>query len=253
MDHGGGLQAIVNLLCHSYTIALRQSISANEAQTLHQNRAMANLRLDCFDAALADASHSLQGETKSEKALYRAAMALYGLRRYEESRAVLETLLETYTDSVAARDRLVLVQQRLREQATGDFDFKGMHEQVRSGPRHLDIATYSKPVIVKESPGKGLGLFTVEAVKAGTPLLCEKAFSYCAAAEKEPGETTASALVNLHANSVIFGTQPDLITSIVQKTFRNPSLAPVVADLHCGSYERVQVDGPVDGQPVIDT
>jgi hypothetical protein len=37
---------------------------------------MASLRLDCFDAALADASRSLQGATKSEKALYRATMAL---------------------------------------------------------------------------------------------------------------------------------------------------------------------------------
>jgi hypothetical protein len=128
-----------------------------------------------------------------------------------------------------------------------------MHEQVRSGNRHLDVATYSKPVIVKESPGKGLGLFTAEAVKAGTLLLCEKAFSYCAAAENESGGTTGSALVNLHANSVIFGTQPDLITSIAQKTFRNPSLASTVADLHCESYECVHEVGPTDGQPLIDT
>jgi hypothetical protein len=48
------------------------------------------------------------------------------------------------------------------------------------------------------------------------------------------------------------GTQADLITVIVQKLLRNPSLLPEFATLHHGSYEPVCVT-EVDGKPVVDT
>jgi tetratricopeptide (TPR) repeat protein len=248
-----------NLSSRSYTIALRHCATENEKPALHQNRAIANLRLDIFDAALADASRSSLEAELPEKAQYRAAMALYGLSRYDECRERLEALLNRYPDNPAAREKLLAVEQRLREQQTGEYDFKAMQEQVRAGRRHLDIATYSKPVIVKEAPGKGRGLFTTEAVKAGTLLLCEKAFAYGAAADDESGGVLITAgsgsislLMNKPTKDVIAGMQPAVISSVVQKMFRNPSLAPTITDLDCGSYEPVKDAGLVDGQLVVD-
>jgi hypothetical protein len=119
----------------------------------------------------------------------------------------------------------------------------------------LDHATFTGPVVVKLSPGRGRGLFTTKAVKPGELLLCEKAFAYCYAGSSEEISKASSKiklLVNIHTNQMTMGTQSDLITAIVQKLWRNPSLLSDFTTLHHGSYEPVCVT-EVDGQPVIDT
>lgn len=109
--------------------------------------------------------------------------------------------------------------------------------------------------MVKISPDRGRGLFTTKAVKAGELLLCEKAFAHCYAGSSEESSKDGSKinlLVNIHTNRMTMGTQSDLITAIVQKLWRNPSLLSEFATLHHGSYEPVCVT-EVDGKPVIDT
>lgn len=109
--------------------------------------------------------------------------------------------------------------------------------------------------MVKISPDRGRGLFTTKAVKAGELLLCEKAFAHCYAGSSEESSKDGSKinlLVNIHTNRMTIGTQSDLITAIVQKLWRNPSLLSEFATLHHGSYEPVCVT-EVDGKPVIDT
>jgi hypothetical protein len=54
---------------------------------------MAYLNLECYDAALEDASCACAGEKPPEKGLYLAAMALYRLGRFSECRRRLELLL----------------------------------------------------------------------------------------------------------------------------------------------------------------
>jgi len=88
---------------------------------------------------------------------------------------------------------------------------------------------------VKESPGRGRGLFTTKAVKAGELLSCEKAFAYCYADNPEEHSL-----------------EDDLITAIVQKLRRNPSLLLEFVTLAHGSYESVAVLES-DSRPVIDT
>jgi len=58
-------------------------------------------------------------------------------------------------------------------------------------------------------------------------------------------------LLNVYTNRVTIGTQSDLITRIVQKLWRNPSLLPEFMALHHGSYKPVDVI-EVDGKPIID-
>jgi hypothetical protein len=146
------------------------------------------------------------------------------------------------------------------EQQCGTYDFKTIYKEAsKVRPPHLDHATFVGPVVVKVSSGCGRGLFTTKAVKAGELLLCEKAFAYCyAGGSEESSEESSKAgskinlLVNIHTNRMAIGTQGHLITAIVQKLWRNPSLLSEFATLHHGSYKPVCVT-TVDGKPVIDT
>jgi len=109
---------------------------------------------------------------------------------------------------------------------------------------------------VKHSLGGDQGLFTTEAVKAGDLLLCEKAFAHCYAGPPPPEENSigsrVSLLMDIHTNQAIMGTQGDLIKTIGQKLWRNPSLVSEFASFYHGSYEPVGVI-KVDRQPVVDT
>ena len=70
------------------------------------------------------------------------------------------------------------VQQRLNEEQKGLYQFSDMYKQAESTPPLIDCATYVGSVAVRDSPGRGKGLFTTKPVKAGELLLCEKAFVY---------------------------------------------------------------------------
>lgn len=144
-------------------------------------------------------------------------------------------------------------EKRLSEQEKGEYDFKAMYKAAEDTPPYLDNATYIGPVIIKNSKGRGRGLFTTRAVVAGELLLCEKAFSYCfASREENTGSSKTSMLINTQTKRVTMGTQAELITATAQKMMRNPTLAPSFIALHHGDYKPVK-ETEVDGQPVIDT
>ena len=66
---------------------------------------------------------------------------------------------------------LMCVRYRLGEQESG----KAITDEMpKVPPPHLDHATFVGPVAVKASIGRGRGLFTTKAVKAGDLILCEK-------------------------------------------------------------------------------
>ena len=142
---------------------------------------------------------------------------------------------------------------RLKEQEYGYYDFKSMYKAAKNTPPHLDCATYLGPVAVKSSENRGRGLFTTKDVVAGEMLLCEKAFSYCwaDARDNQDGSKT-SLLMNTTTDRMVMGTQPDLITTTVQKLYRNPSLIPAFNSLHHGDYKPVEATR-VDGSAVVDT
>lgn len=58
--------------------------------------------------------------------------------------------------------------------------------------------------------------------------------------------------MNTHTNRGTMGTQADLITAIVQRIFRNPSLGPVFTSLYHGDYMPVD-EAEVDGILIVDT
>jgi len=219
------------------------------------NRALAYLKDEYFDTALADTGCLTSPSDAPEKALYRAGQALYKLRRFSECQDILTLLCKKYPNNVDATKELTKVRCRLVEQKSGTYDFKAIYEEAsKLRPPHLDHATFVGPVTIRASKGRGRGLFTTKAVKAGDLVLCEKAFAHCYANTKEnpANSSKISLLLNTHTDRASMGTQGDLITTIVQKLWRNPSSLPEFTALHHGSYKPVDVT-EVDGKPVIDT
>ncbi len=247
--------ALANLM-FSYTAALGCPASIQEWKTVRLNRALAYLKNEYFDAALIDTGCPTSPSDAPEKALYRAGQALYRLGRFSECQEILTLLCKKYSNIGEAAVELTRVGCRLEEQQSGTYNFKAMYEQVsKLRPPHLDHATFIGPVTIKASKGRGRGLFTTKAVKAGDLILCEKAFAHCyadAAEENAVNSSKISLLINVQTSQMSMGTQSDLITTVVQKLWRNPSLLPDFTSLHHGSYMPVDATG-VDGNPIIDT
>ena len=241
--------------CSSYTTALASNPSTAEETIIRLNRALAYLQDESFEAALADTKCLDPNPNTPEKALYRGAKALYGLRRFSECCDILQTLGEKYPGNNEAPKELARARLRFSEQRNGTYDFKAIYKEAsKLRPPSLDHATFIGSIVVKVSPDRGRGLFTTKAVKAGELLLCEKAFAHCYVGDPEEdsgGSSKISLLVNTHTNRMIIGSQSDLITSIVQKLWRNPSFLAEFVSLHHGSYEHSGVT-EVDGKPVID-
>lgn len=170
---------------------------------------------------------------------------------------MLELLLTNFPhnhEASVARDR---AQSRSLEQKTGDYNFELLQSKVRRlRPPHLDHATYIGPVEIRQTESKGRGLFTTKPVQAGELLLCEKAFSHAYAEEgaddKNESGSKSSVLLNPSTNQAFQGAQADLIKLIVQKLYRNPSLAPAFNTLYHGTYEGMSTP-KVDAEPIVDT
>lgn len=222
---------------------------------IKMNRALANLKIGQYDAALLDAECGPPDAKPLEKGLYRAARALYELGKFQRCYDTLNILLKEYPKNEEGRKELSRAKNRLTEQKYGRYDFKAMYAATKIRPLSLDHATYIGPVVVKPAEGRGRGLFSTRAVKAGELLLCEKAFSQCrvdVSDESHSSSSKISLLVNTHTNSIVLGTQGDLLAKIVQQLWRNPSLAPAFTSLHHGSYKPSKVTH-VDNAPIVDT
>lgn len=217
---------------------------------------MAYLKEGYFDAALTDATLSSTALEPSEKALYRGAQSLYHLRRYCECEDMLMALCTNFPSNLEAQKELSRVRRQTEEQKTGVYDFRRLYmEATVSQPPHLDCATFIGPVVVNDSPGRGRGLFTTKPLKAGDLILCEKPFAHCYAGPFEENRESSSrltVLINTQTNRISQGTQADLITTIVQKLWQNPSLQKKIGELYHGFYTPL-IATAVDGNPIIDT
>jgi hypothetical protein len=241
-------------LLYSYSHALRQPATGKEVEVIKRNRALAHLNTSHFDAVLSDTGYpEFSLDSPSEKALFRAAEALYKLERFIECVEVLVKLRAYFPDNNSAVVILDRAQARIREEKTGLYDFKQL--QVKASnlrPPHLDCATYIGPVEVKATKSKGRGLFVTKAVKAGGLLLCEKAFCHTYASKQDESSSKVTTLLNLETNLASRGTHADLMKQIVQKLFRNPSIAPKFTTLYHGTYKEAKISA-VDLEPVVDT
>ncbi|KAI9767247.1 MAG: hypothetical protein M1840_005847 [Geoglossum simile] len=240
-----------------YSDALSQPATANQIEIIKRNRSLAFLKTKQFDAALSDTGFPNFNPNPAEKAMFRAAEALYNLEQFSECCQVLELLRANFPHNSQASAVLGRAQSRCLEQKTGSYNFKEL--QAKAGklrPPHLDHATYIGPVEIRHTESKGRGLFVTKAVKAGDLLLCEKAFGHVhvdeGAGNKDESSSKITLLINPETNQGFMGAQADLIKLIVQKLYRNPSVAPALTTLYHGTYEGVCTSA-VDAKPIVDT
>lgn len=153
-----------------------------------------------------------------------------------------------------AQGELTRAVRRLAEQEYGNYKFKQLYVEASNlSLPHLDHSTYVGSVSVRTSGCRGRGLFTTAAVKAGELLLCEKAFAHAFVDNRKAHvNADVTILVNAENDSMTIGAQAELIRMVVQKLYKNPSLASVITDLHHGSYNPVGVSD-VGGTPIVDT
>ncbi|KAK0934192.1 hypothetical protein LTR29_014241 [Friedmanniomyces endolithicus] len=231
---------------------------------LYRNRANANLLLQRFEAALADANAAifpleLGTEALDEataklngKAYYRAGRAAYALRDFaraaEYFRKVERCSASGDADAEREGKRAAC---RLEEQKTGHYDFAAMSKAVSATRNNrLDHADFSIRVKDGDSGSRGRGLFAVKALKKGDLVLCEKAFELVFASENAKEVYT---MVNLNTNRASMGAHATLLFDLVQKLSHNPEQARVYFDLHDGGYTPKIPPQLVDGVTVIDT
>ncbi|KAF2801437.1 uncharacterized protein BDZ99DRAFT_577577 [Mytilinidion resinicola] len=236
-----------------YSESLSQPATVNEIEIIKRNRSLAFLKTKQFDAALSDTGFPSFGSNPTEKALFRAAEALYFLRRFSECYEVLELLRTKFPNNKQALVVLNRARSRCSEQSTGDYNFKLLQAEAKKlRPPQLDHATYIGPVEIRKTEKKGRGLFVTKAVKAGDLLLCEKAFGHAYVTESDEGNSKVTLLINPEKNRAFMGGQSDLIRILVQKLYHNPSVARAFTTLHHGTYEAVSTPA-VDGKAIVDT
>ncbi|KAJ4141746.1 hypothetical protein NW768_000963 [Fusarium equiseti] len=237
---------------HSYSEALDVADTPEDKQLALRNRSLANLKLDRPAEALLDATQAHDPEAPTEKAMFRYATALYKLNRFEDCEAMLIDLLDKFPDSKTAETTLLSVKTRLTEQRTGKYNFKKMYEAAKAtkGAPLIDCATYSKPVEVRDSPGRGRGLFITKAVKAGDLLLVEKAFDYSFIDETRVMDKCTH-MVNFNTKRLTSGALANLWPKVVQKLYHDPEALSAFTELCHGKYKPVTVC-EADGRPVVD-
>ncbi|XXH04399.1 hypothetical protein Hte_010813 [Hypoxylon texense] len=237
-----------------YTNAIRTAETSEEKQLAHLNRSLVNLHLGRLEKALDDARRGGGSDNPpSEKALFREARALYSLGKFSPCLEKFSALVRSYPNNSDARAEIQRVKQRILEEETGSYQFDSMYKQAKATPPLIDCATYAVPVAVRDSAGRGKGLFTTKPVKAGELLLCEKAFGYSYAGDDSPiGRSNMIILMNLNSKSMCMGGQANLITQVVQKIYHNHAGSGVFTDLHHGDYNAVTTS-KVDRNPVVDT
>ncbi|KAJ4245047.1 hypothetical protein NW762_014256 [Fusarium torreyae] len=236
---------------HSYSQAIQTAKTSEDKQLAYLNRSLINLKFNRPAKALVDALQGQDPDAPTEKSLFREVRALYELGRFDKCREKLQTLAKTFPKSQAVEPEIERVKARLNEQQTGEYSFKDMYEQSKATPPLIDCATFSSPVEIRDSHGRGRGLFTTKPVSARDLLLCEKAFSYYFIDEDQP-QARGTILMNMSTKKITMGGNGRLLPQVAQKLYHNPEFLPAFQDLYHGDYEKVEVI-ECDGNPVIDS
>lgn len=230
------------------------------ADTLLLNRAQAYLKLgNYFEPAIKDAAAVVARDDGNTKAHWRLAMGYYQSRQFDLCRKhARKALAAAEAAKTPKRDIEVLlerVNRRLKEQATGAYDFAAMRKMViDDGLRDLDFADFlSSSVEMRVVDGMGTGVFAKKDIKCGELVLCEKGF----AVAFEETRKDKIFLMNVITKEMRTDTSAQLDEMLVARVSRNPELAKTFFASWAGDYSRTSLDKThkpltVDRQPVID-
>ncbi|MBE3047145.1 SET domain-containing protein-lysine N-methyltransferase, partial [Candidatus Bathyarchaeota archaeon] len=222
------------------------------ARDICRNRALVNILLNQLDEAKADAQASLiGGEDQADKELdakaySRAGTAAYNLGNYEEARAFFEEQLKLTPGDKVATANLKRIDLRLGEQETGEYNMKKIRAALSTQRPGADAATFTGSTEVKDSPGRGRGLFASRDIPPGALIMAEKAFCVTWAHD----DLALTAMTYDVRDDRIRVSPAGLTRAVVQRLLMNPSQMDRVFALH-GDYQgdgkdvRSTEDGPV--------
>ncbi len=200
-----------------------------------------------------DALAACSGDMLDLKAYFCAGRAAYELTAYEECKNYFEHALQLSPNDPKTRKELTRAENRIQEEQQGIYEFDSMIRSVTEHNIHLDHADYAQNIEIRSAATHGRGLFSTQFIKAGSLVLCEKAFClpdmYC---EDRPKDLI---LYNFNSSSrTQRPAQAALFLKLKQKLYENPHLSSKFFDLDGGSYVRSGKEGKlVDGVPVIDS
>lgn len=152
---------------------------------LHRNRAYVNLFLERYDAAKSDALAAIQDETAAQdeqlkklnaKSYFRAGVAAYKLREFDQAKQFFEKELQLVPFDVDGKKELKKTECRLAEQ-NGKLDLASLRKRVNAKHPRQDVGDFIRKVEIRDSPGKVHGLFATEDIQPGQVFMYEKAFS----------------------------------------------------------------------------
>lgn len=209
---------------------------------LHLNRSAANLHLKQYRSAhrdavkvlsLLEADEELRSSSVKEKALLRRARAEEGMRIDLQALASYQATLDHSSSNKEAQEGKARVERKLRESATGDYDWLGMYEKALHPEEYpeQDVGDYVGPMVIKTTSqrGGGRGVFATRDIKAGEIILVEKAF-----AAEWPSPRRHVVCLNLHTNVADTACQVAVVSSISAKLMDDGSLASKVNSLYGG-------------------
>ncbi|KAJ0163839.1 hypothetical protein CTA2_2277 [Colletotrichum tanaceti] len=207
------------------------------ARDMARNRAHVHLLLDRQDEAVADAKASLIGaddrraKELDSKAYFRAGSGAYNLGRYQQAKECFERAKKLAPDEKGAAVYLRKVEMRLREEKEGKYDFQKIRAGLTRASPRADAASFIGSTQVKESAGRGRGLFATRDIAAGEVVMVEKAFCVVWGHESE----VLTAVTYDVRDDRIRVAPVGLTRAVAQKLLKNPSQIARVMDLY-GDY-----------------
>ncbi|CAO2649712.1 Nn.00g010040.m01.CDS01 [Neocucurbitaria sp. VM-36] len=208
------------------------------ARDISRNRAYVNLLLNQLDQVKTDAHASLtrrddqRSKDLDSKAYYRAGSAAYNQGRYQEAKRFFEEQQKLTPDDKDAKTQLKKIGLRLREQDIGTYDLVKIRSGLSRARPRVDAASFIKNTEIKDSPGRGRGLYATRTINPGEIVMCEKAFCVVWGYESE----ALTAMTYDVRDDKIRVSPVGLSKSIVQKLLSNPSQIGSVMDLF-GDYQ----------------
>lgn len=223
---------------------------------LHRNRAHVDLLLSRFEEAKDDALASIADNAEADqskldvKAYFRAGSAAYRLKQYDEAIKYIEKELQIEPSDKEASARLQKTKRRTREATAGIYDFSKLRASLSRHYPRVDAASFLQTVEVKQSPGKGRGLFAKRAFKPGDLVMVEKAYCVVWAHERDDAWTSMTYDVR---DDIMRVSPSGLCAAVVQKMRNNPGQAKKVLEMYS---DYAGLGGEVhrtDGEAVVDT
>jgi hypothetical protein len=144
------------------TVAYTYALQRDPFQTsIRLNRCLAYIRLGNFAHALSDANAVLESKDLRDddkvKALYRAAQSEYGECRYLKAKKWYLKCLNVNPKLEDAKTGCQRCEARIREQKSGEYDWRNLFEASLSPSYRPDIAEFRGPVTITSLPHRGGG------------------------------------------------------------------------------------------------